>query len=136
LLGLAAFAASAAVTPDPIYQALRQAPIAESVVVENIVLHRDAGTLTLKSGSIGLTAPVEGRDTVAVFSGEAEFTLTPVSVIEKNYLQSVTDQESVRETFDRALFCFTDDTGVSRVTADGASTNRVTNSRSTACAFS
>jgi hypothetical protein len=111
LLGLAAFAASAAVTPDPAYQAMRQAPIAESFVVENIVLHRDAGTLTLKSGSIGFTAPVEGRDTVAVFSGEAEFTLVPGSDMEKTYLKSLTEQESVKETFDRALLCFTDETG-------------------------
>jgi hypothetical protein len=111
LLGLVIFAASAAVAPDPIYQAMRQAPIAESFVVENIVLHRDVGTLTLKSGSIGFTAPVQGRDTVAVFSGEAELTLTPATAIEKNYLKSVTDQESVKETFDRALFCFTDETG-------------------------
>jgi len=111
LFVLATLAASAAVTPDPNYQAMRQAPIAESFVVENIVLHRDAGTLTLKSGAIGFTAPVEGRDTVAVFSGEAEFTLTPVTPVEKNYLKSLTDQESVKETLDRALFCFTDDTG-------------------------
>lgn len=111
LLGLAVFAASAAVAPDPVYQALRQAPIAESFVVENIVLHRDAGTLTLKSGSIGFTAPAQGRDTVAVFSGEAEFTLTPAAAIKKNYLKSLTEQDSVKESFDRALFTFTDDTG-------------------------
>src|SRR5579872_1237906 len=79
VLGLAAFAASAAVSSDPVYQALRQAPLAESFVVENIVLHRDAATLTLKTGVIGFTAPVQGRDTVAVFSGEAELTLTPAA---------------------------------------------------------
>jgi hypothetical protein len=90
---------------------MRQAPIAESFTVENIVLHRDTGTLTLKSGSIGFTAPAEGRDTVAVFSGEAEFTLAPAMPIEKNYLKSITDQETVKEAFDRAISCFTDDTG-------------------------
>src|SRR5262249_15411291 len=68
-------------------------------------------TLTLKSGTIGFTAQALGHDTVAVFAGEGEFTLTPVMAIEKNYLKALTDQESVKETFDRALFCFTDDTG-------------------------
>src|SRR5690348_9304768 len=95
-----------AATPDPVYQALRQAPITESFIVENIVLKRDVGTLTLKSGTIGFTAPVEGRDTLAVFVGEGEFTLTPATPIEKAYLKSLTEQDSVKENFDRALFCF------------------------------
>ena len=82
LLGfVVALAATAAVTPDPIYQALRQSSVADAVVVENIVLRRDAGVLTLKSGTLGFTAPAMGRDTVAVFSGDAEFTLTPVTSI-------------------------------------------------------
>jgi hypothetical protein len=100
-----------AATPDPTYQALRQATVGDMLLVENIVLRRDVGTLTLKNGVIGLTAPVKGRDTIAVFSGEAEFTLTPATAIEKSYLKSLTEQESVKESFDRALFCFTDDTG-------------------------
>jgi hypothetical protein len=100
-----------AATPDPTYQALRQAPVGDVFLVENLVLRHDVGTLTLKNGVIGLTAPVKGRDTVAVFSGEAEFTLTPATALEKTYLKNLTEQESVKESFDRALFCFTDDTG-------------------------
>lgn len=112
VLGLAAtFAVAPAATPDPTYTALRQAAVADVLVVENIVLRRDAGVLTLKSGTIGFTAPAMGRDTVAVFSGDAEFTLTPVTPMEKSYLKSLTEQESIKESFDRALFCFTDDTG-------------------------
>jgi len=100
-----------AANPDSNYQSLRQATIAESFVVENIVLRRDVGTLTLKSGVIGLTPAVMGRDTVAVFLGEAVFTLAPATGMEKAYLKSLTEQDSVSETFDRALFYFTDDTG-------------------------
>lgn len=112
LLGLVVIlAAPAAVSPDPLYPGLRQAPVTESFVAENIVLHRDAGTLTLKSGTIGLTAPAGGRDTVAVFVGEGEFTLAPATAIEKNYLKTLNEQDSVKETFDRAIFCFTDETG-------------------------
>jgi hypothetical protein len=112
LLGLSVVAAAAsAATPDPQYQALRQAPVAEAFVVENIVLRRDTGVVRLKSGTIGFTAPVDGRDTVAVFAGEGEFSLAPVTAIEKNYLKSLTEQETFAETFDRAVIFFTDGTG-------------------------
>ena len=96
---------------DPLYRALRDSGIVDSVMVENIVLRRDAGVITLKSGLIGFTAPALGRDTEAVFVGEGEFALAPTSSIEKEYLKSLTDQDTVKESFDRALFCFTDDTG-------------------------
>jgi hypothetical protein len=96
--------------PDPIYKALREAPIAEVLNVENVEVRRDAGTIVLKSGSIAFTGPALGRDTVAVFSGEGEFTLTPAVTLERNYIKSLTDQELVKDTFGRAVFCFTDDT--------------------------
>ncbi len=96
---------------EAVYRALRDSGIVEALPVENIVLRRDAGVITLKSGMIGFTPPAAGRDTVAVFVGEGEFALTPASSIEKDYLKSLTDQDSVKEVFDRALFCFTDDTG-------------------------
>src|SRR5262249_31205244 len=40
-----------------------------------------------------------------------EFTLDPVVIIEKDYLKSLTEQDSIKESFDRALLCFTDETG-------------------------
>jgi hypothetical protein len=103
--------AALAATSDPVYQALRQAAITETFVVDNIVLKRDIGTLTLKSGSIGFTPQAMGRDTVAVFVGEGEFTLAPAMQLEKTYLKTLTEQDSVKESFDRALLYFTDDAG-------------------------
>jgi hypothetical protein len=108
---LIAIAAASAATPDPIYKALRESTIADSLVVVNIVLHRDAAVITLKSGTIGFTAPAMGRDTIAVFQGEGQFALTPVQPIEKNYLKSLTAEDTVAEPFDRALLVFTDDAG-------------------------
>jgi Peptidase family M1 domain len=110
----AAFALSClayAQNADPVYHTLRTAEIAESFTVGNLVIKRDAGVLTLKSGTLGLTAPTGGRDIVAVFSGEGEFTLDPPLGIEKFYLKQVIEQESIRESFDRAVFLFTDETG-------------------------
>src|SRR5580700_6667441 len=98
---------------EPVYRALRDASITETLLVENIVLKRDNGIITLKSGVIGFTPKTMGRDTVAVFSGEGAFLFQPVSPIEKNRLESITggNGNAVLETFDRALFCFTDRTG-------------------------
>jgi hypothetical protein len=104
---------SAAPNTEPVYRALRDASITETFLVENIVLKRDNGVITLKSGVIGFTPKTMGRDTVAVFSGEGAFLFQPISVIEKNRLESITggNGNAVVETFDRALFCFTDHTG-------------------------
>ena len=96
---------------EAVYRALRDSGIADAVLVENIVLHRDAGVITLKSGIVGFTAPAMGRDTVAVFVGDGEFTFNPVSQIDLAYMKSLTGQTSVSEIFDHALFCFTDATG-------------------------
>ena len=96
---------------DSTYKMLRDAAAADSLLVENIVLHRDNGVLTLKSGTIAFTPSVMGRDTVAVFDGEGQFTFDPVLPVEKAHLKLITEQETIRETFDRALLVFTDDTG-------------------------
>ena len=111
LLAVLVFSYACQAASDPVYKALREAVIQESFPVENLVIHRDIGVLTLKSGTVGLTAPQLGRDTIAVFSGDGEFTFTPGTGVESIYLKSITGKESIQERFDRALFCFTDDTG-------------------------
>src|SRR5258708_7501209 len=111
LLAVLLFSYACHAASDPVYKALREAGIQETFVVENIVIRRDLGVLTLKSGTLGFTAPQMGRDTVAVFSGDGEFTFTPTVGVELAYLKSITGKEFIQERFDRALFCFTDDTG-------------------------
>jgi hypothetical protein len=114
LLTLAASAAfSATPNTEPVYRALRDAAVTDAFLVENIVLKRDNAVITLKSGTVGFTPKTLGRDTVAVFSGEGTFLFQPISPIEKNRLSSIVGvaANTVLETFDRALFCFTDHTG-------------------------
>ncbi len=67
---------------------------------------------------------------MAVFSGEAEFALTPATPIEKNYLVGLTGQNVVKESFDRALLCFTEQTGreirsVAKTRADAGRLNEI-----------
>ncbi|HWC99171.1 MAG TPA: M1 family aminopeptidase [Candidatus Sulfopaludibacter sp.] len=96
---------------DPVYRAMRDAGPGDSVQVENVVLHRDNGTITLKSGTLLFVPKAQGRDVAAAFSGDGEFTFDPATPIEKDHLKLLTEQETVRETFDRAYFCFSDRTG-------------------------
>ena len=48
-------------TVDAVYRALRESGIEDAYSVENLVIQRDAGVLTLKKGTIGLTASQLGR---------------------------------------------------------------------------
>jgi hypothetical protein len=96
---------------DAFYRALRDAVVEDAYSVENLVLQRDAGSITLKKGLIGFTPPQMGRDTIAVFYGEGDFDFETPLAIEKKHIKNYTDQDPIHETFDRAYFCFTDDTG-------------------------
>jgi hypothetical protein len=105
---LAAAAAAQPPASDPEYSKLRDAQLSESFVVENVVIHRDVSTITLKRGTVSFVAPVLGRVTAGVFIGEGEFGLAPMLSYERDHLKSVTGDESVKDTFDRAVFFFTD----------------------------
>lgn len=95
---------------DPNYRALRDAQPRETFAVNNIVLKRDQGTLTLKSGRISFVSPVLGRVTMAAFTGEGEFTLEPAIATEKHHLRLMTNADTVQESFTRLALCFTDGT--------------------------
>lgn len=101
---------------DPIYQKLRQQAktgqdfTSQCAVVNNLILKRDAGTFTLKSGEIYFLDPVEGRVTGAVFLGDGELSLTPPTDVEKHSLHIFTGQPGITEQFSRLILRFTDKT--------------------------
>jgi len=95
---------------DPNYRALRDAQPRETFTVNHIILKRDQGTLTLKSGRISFIPPVLGRVTMAAFTGEGEFTLEPAISTEKHHLHLLTNADTVQESFTRMALCFTDGT--------------------------
>ena len=93
------------------YTALRTVALSgESCSVANVVLRRDAGVFTLKSGELHFVAPVEGRVTAAVFLGDGEFTMTPPLECEKKSLAIYTKTPSIAEPFTEAVFRFSDET--------------------------
>jgi len=101
---------SLAPNSESTYRRIRDDSIFETYSVSNLTLNRDVGTLTLRSGRISFLAPVMNRVVKAVFVGDGQFTLAPATRPEQNYLQMILEKEAVDESFEKAVFCFTDDT--------------------------
>jgi hypothetical protein len=95
---------------DPNYRALRTAALTDSYVVENVVLKRDMGTITLKTGVMSFAPPVLGRVAIAVFSGEGNFQLAPAMRLEAMHLIKATGDSKFTDDFDSAVFLFADGT--------------------------
>jgi Carboxypeptidase regulatory-like domain/Peptidase family M1 domain len=99
-----------AANAEPTYRRLRDGDSFETYTVNNLTITRDVGTLTLKSGRISFLAPVAGRFVEAVFVGDGEFLLKPALSIERDHIRLVTDKDEVADSFEKLVFCFTDDT--------------------------
>jgi hypothetical protein len=95
---------------EPNYRALRGDTIFETYQVSNVTIKRDVGVFTLRNGQMSFLAPVMDRVVKAVFVGEGEFTLAPATKLERAYMRSVTQNDTMAEKFGKAVFCFTDDT--------------------------
>ena len=93
----------------PVYAELRNATVGESLQVNELVLSKDAATFTL-TGTVYLLSPVKGRVTGAVFLGQGSMKYVPPIAVERSMLRNLTRGEEFHETFERAVFRFTDDT--------------------------
>ena len=114
LLGnLPSYAQNAAPGPnsDPTYQALRNLTLSgDAYSVSELALKRDAGTFHLHSGTVCFTAPVNGKVTGAVFTGDGKFVLEPPTKDEKNSLKLLTKEDGFSESFSQLVLRFTDGT--------------------------
>ncbi len=95
---------------EPNYRQVRDGGAMETYTVNNLVLQRDAGTITLRAGRVSFLPAVMGRVVRAVFVGDGQFTLTPAIALERGYLHLITEKDAVDEAFEKAVFCFTDQT--------------------------
>ncbi len=104
------------------YQQLRNAGTSGEISsVNNLVLKRDAGTFTFRSGTFYFLTPVNGKVTGAVFVGDASFTLAPPLAMEKKSIFLLTQEPELHETFSTAVFRFTDETYAEIKKAGGVS---------------
>lgn len=95
---------------DPTYQALRNLTLgSEAVSVSNLELKREAGTFHLRSGTVCFVAPVAGKVTGAVFTGDGNFILDPPDS-EKGMLKLLTKESEFSENFNQLVLRFTDST--------------------------
>jgi len=107
----AADTASPAANSDPTYQQLRNLTLGgEAVRVTNFVLKRDAGRFNLRSGTVCFVAPVQGKVTGAIFTGDGNFVLEPAQESERKSLKLLTKEDEFSENFSQAVLRFTDST--------------------------
>lgn len=101
---------------DPGYQEIRKisddanAFSGEYATVNNLVLKRDAGIFTLKSGEVYFLKEAQGKRTGAVFFGEGELSLIPPVESEKQMLNFFIESSEVKEQFTNLVLFFTDET--------------------------
>lgn len=94
---------------DPFYQQLRGVGLASgSVSVSNFEIKKDAATFHLTSGTLCFLAPVDGKVTGAVFTGEGTFSIEPPLASEKSSLELLSGGNPFLERFDRLVLRFTD----------------------------
>src|SRR5262249_2155134 len=73
----------------------------EAVTVTDLKFKRDAGTFILHSGVVCFVAPVNGRVTGAVFSGDGKMALKPPTDSEAKSLRYLTKEDEFGEPFDK-----------------------------------
>jgi Peptidase family M1 domain len=111
--GPAQVAAASLPNSNALYLQLRNASAAGKVFeAKDLVLKRDAGRFTFRSGHFFFFTPVQGKVTGAVFIGDAIFTLDPPLEPEKRSLELLTKTPEMAEEFSQALFRFTDGTDI------------------------
>ena len=94
----------------PAYVELRKLAVGtEAVQVKDFELTKDAATFTL-TGTIHFLPPVNGKITGAVFLGQGGMKYVPPIGVERAMLRNLTREDAFNETFERAVFRFTDDT--------------------------
>ena len=93
-----------------LYRELRGLAVGgEAYQVTEFVLAKDAAAFTL-TGTLHMLPAVNGKVTGAVFIGKGSMAYTPPIAAERSMLANLTRGEAFNETFEKAVFRFTDDT--------------------------
>ena len=95
---------------DPNYVALRRGKLTQVYRVHNLVLTRDVGAFTFRSGSFSFLPPVLGQVVTGVFVGDGNFGLKPASGFAVQHLRRIAGIDSVDEDFTALVVYFSDAT--------------------------
>jgi hypothetical protein len=94
---------------DPVYRQLRDIGLGQTFRFDNFKLVLDAATFQFIKGTLTFLRPVNGVVTGAVFIGEGNFELTPVTHIDTAELKRRAGTEEFNEPFTEIVFRFTSD---------------------------
>src|SRR5215475_11973750 len=78
--------------------------------IRDITIRRDVLTIALNRGAIAFLEPVKGKVTGAVFIGSGEIVAIPPNPIERQQISKFTGTPVLNESFQTAVFRFTDTT--------------------------
>jgi hypothetical protein len=95
---------------DPNYIAMRGGKLTQVYRVENLVLRRDVGNFTFRSGSFSFLPPVLGHVAIGVFVGDGHFQLKPAFDLAAQHLQRIAGTDRVEEDFIAMVVYFSDST--------------------------
>ncbi len=94
---------------DPVYRQLREVGLGQTFRFDNFTLTWDAATFHFQKGTLTLLTPVNGVVTGAIFIGEGQFNLKPVTNLDARELTRRTGAAEFNEDFSEAVFRFTRD---------------------------
>jgi hypothetical protein len=94
---------------DPVYRSLRWVGLGESYRAENVTVTLDVATFHLRDGTLTFLAPVNGVITGAIFIGDGEFHLKPVTVVDSQELARRASAPELNEEFTEVVFRFASD---------------------------
>src|SRR5580700_1851988 len=94
---------------DPVYRQLREVGLGQTFRFDNFTLIWDAATFHFLKGTLTLLSPVNGVVTGAIFIGEGQFNLKPVTNLDARELTRRTGTAVFNEDFSEAVFRFTGD---------------------------
>jgi hypothetical protein len=94
---------------DPVYRQLREVGLGQTFRFDNFTLTWDAATFHFLKGTLTLLSPVNGVVTGAIFIGEGQFNLKPVTKLDARELTRRSGAAEFNEDFTHAVFRFTRD---------------------------
>ena len=94
---------------DPLYSSLRSVGLGETYRAENVTVTLDVATFHLRDGTLTFLAPVNGVVTGAIFIGDGEFQLKPVTVVDSHELARRAGAPELNEEFTEVVFRFASD---------------------------
>jgi hypothetical protein len=92
---------------DPIYRQLRDIGLGQTFRFDHFTLAWDTATFQFQKGTLTILSPVNGVVTGAIFIGEGQFNLKPVTAFDVAELSRRTGAAEVNEDFTEAVFRFT-----------------------------